>query len=131
MNRIDPEGKQEFNPTKLGTALVNFAYGTSLIAKGTAKAIIGVATSEAGVGAALLTNSALNFNASKNAFIRGTVQWKEALNENYKDANIKNLIGVLPQGNKYDDPCEPNFWEYWKDWRENWKDRILDVLGAF
>jgi hypothetical protein len=42
-------------------------------------------------------------------------QASEAMDERFLDANIKNLAGWLPAGQKFDDPDEPNVIQYLED----------------
>ena len=46
-------------------------------------------------------------------FRRGRQQMWEAADERLGDASLKNLLGWLPSGQRYDDPGEPTFGQYW------------------
>jgi hypothetical protein len=46
-------------------------------------------------------------------FRRGRQQMFEAAEEGFGDASFRNLLGWLPSGQKYDDPGEPTFGQYW------------------
>ena len=50
------------------------------------------------------------------------------INEKWSDATWKNLLGVLPFGEKYDDPCEPTPGEFLKGKYSTLKGKGSDIL---
>jgi len=61
-------------------------------------------------------------NSAYAAQKRAMQQWREALNECWSDASWKNLWGLAPFGQKYDDSGEPSPYDFFrkelkkKDW---------------
>jgi hypothetical protein len=56
------------------------------------------------------------------------LQWNEALNENWTDASGRNLLGILPFGTEFDDPCEPSIWDVLKTKAKNFRDKPLEFI---
>jgi type VI secretion system secreted protein VgrG len=131
INLIDPLGL--FNPTKGLAALVNAANAGRLYAAGSLKlaASAGFDITGAGVPAGIGTAlwGAWNIKGALAAQNRGLCQWNEAFNEDWSDASWKNLLGVLPFGNRYDDPNEPSFKEFWLDNNINKLKNLWKFLG--
>lgn len=121
LNSIDPYGL--FNPTKGIVALGNAANAGRLYASGALKLAaaagldgtgIGI---PAGIGTALL--GAWNISSATAAQKRAMQQWAEAFQEDWSDASWRNLNGLLPHGQHFDDPCEREIKDYLKDKYEN------------
>ena len=55
-------------------------------------------------------------------------QWNEAWNESWSDAGWENLLGVLPFGTEFDDPCEPSVGEVLKDKASNFSEKPGEFL---
>ncbi len=121
VNFIDPSGY--FNPTKALAAAANAANAGRLFGGGFGKLLGAAGVSETGVGAApgavLFALGIWNMLSSGNATGRALHQGREALSEDWSQANCKNLLGVLPRGQYYDDPGEPGPLDYWSDWAQN------------
>ena len=60
---------------------------------------------------------------------RSLLLWSEAWSESWSDASWKNLLGILPYGEQYDDPCEPSFKEFWSDKLKNWYEKPLEFIS--
>ena len=50
---------------------------------------------------------------------RGMKQAREAYSEDWDDASWKNLLGLAPFGQNFDDPCEPGPLEYFSSVWDN------------
>ena len=127
---IDPLGL--INPTKMASSLVNAANAGRLYATGIVKlgAAFGLTADGVTVPAGVLVGSWGLWNlksaeAAKNASLK---QFGEALNEGASDASLKNLLGVLPYGDQYDDPCEPSIGEFWKKKINDWRSKPGEFL---
>ena len=84
----------------------------------------GVGQPEIGLPAAGM--AALKFNSAKSASVRGAKQIGEAFAEKSCDTSAKNLLGVLPFGDRFDDKSEPMPWEI-----KEWGGGFIDHLGEF
>ncbi len=132
VNAIDPLGL--FNPSKGLSALGNAANAGRLYAGGALKlaGAAGLTTTgagaPAGAGAGAAALGGWNLWSGQSAWNRSLQQWNEALNEDWSDASWKNLLGVLPFGTEFDDPCEPSPWEVLKDKANNFKDKPLEFI---
>ncbi len=60
-------------------------------------------------------------------FNKGIGQIREAVDEPFAAASFRNLLGLAPFGQKFDDPCEPGPLEYFKGILN---DYIKDPIGA-
>ena len=58
---------------------------------------------------------------------RGSQQINEALDEPFDAASAKNLLGLLPAGQEFDDPCEPTPGEFFGGL---FNDFVADPAGA-
>jgi len=102
---------------------MNVGAGVSVVAAGTATIPIAgkvVATPAYAFGGVKMTMGFANFN-------RGLGQMREALHEPLGQNSIKDLLGLAPFGQKYDDPCEPGPVEYFKG---VWDDFVVDPLNT-
>jgi type VI secretion system secreted protein VgrG len=116
VNLVDPLGL--LNPVKLGVGFINAFRGVKSMAMGVTAIVTGTAaipftagvSGAAGyaIGAAQLVSGFANLN-------RGLGQMSEAHDESLSDSSFKNLLGLAPFGQKFDDPCEPGPGEYFKD----------------
>ena len=130
VNDIDPLGL--FNPTKGIAALANAANAGRLYATGLLKIAGAAGLAPTGVGTPgsvlFATWGFWNIRGAMVAQNRGLLLWNEAVNESWSDASWKNLLGVLPHGEEYDDPCEPSFKEFWWDYKiKNWWEFIGEI----
>lgn len=115
---IDPLGLA--NRPKQVVAVLNVLNSGRLGAAGLMKMGVGGVAATTGVGAVpgagAVAWGMFNLNSSQAAYSRAHKLWYEAKNENtdnYTTADhIKTFAGVLPWGDKVDDPCEP----YWLDY---------------
>jgi RHS repeat-associated protein len=111
----DPDSTT-FNPLKFAVGAVNSVRGTIGMAKGAATMEAGILLTPATGGASTLLTAkgaaqmALGF-ANLN---RGLGQMSEATNDT-NGPSAKNLLGLLPFGQKYDDPNEPGAGQYFMD----------------
>jgi type VI secretion system secreted protein VgrG len=65
-------------------------------------------------GVGLLALGAWNLQSATVAKNRGLKLWDEAFTEDWSDASWRNLLGVLPWGDRYDEPCEPTIGEFFR-----------------
>jgi type VI secretion system secreted protein VgrG len=134
VNWADPYGL--FNPTKGIAALANAANAGRLYASGLLRLGVASGLISTGIGTpgSVVTGvwGLWNIRAGMVAQNRGLLLWKEAFEESWSDASWKNLLGVLPYGEKYDDPCEPSFFNFWRNYEiENWWQFIGEIgFGA-
>ena len=104
-----------FNPLKAGVGAINVVRGAIGAAAGAALLTTGEALTPLGpvsvpaiaLGSARLAGGLANVN-------RGAQQLSESLNDE-SGPSAKNLMGLLPFGQKFDDPGEPTVVEYSKD----------------
>jgi type VI secretion system secreted protein VgrG len=121
-----------FNPTKGLSALGNTVISGRLAAAGMLKlgGAAGLAVTGAGtpgsVGVAAL--GAWNLWSAQAAWNRGVQQLNEAWHEGWSDASWKNLLGVLPFGTEFDDPCEPSPWGVLKDKAANFSEKPWEFI---
>ncbi|MBI5893621.1 MAG: hypothetical protein HZB79_08230, partial [Deltaproteobacteria bacterium] len=124
VNYMDPSGL--FNPVKGGVALLNAANAGRLYAIGFLKLAAAAGFNATGVGApvgaGLIASGYWNMWSGYAAQRRGLQQWGEALQENWCDAASRNLLGILPLGQAYDDSSEPTPFEYLR----NLYDKVQD-----
>jgi len=124
----DPYGL--LNPTKLGVGYANSLRGVHSMASGVVIIAAGkvttpifgevVGTPANAIGGSKMALGFANFN-------RGLGQMRDAFNESLDQSSLKNLWGLAPFGQKYDDPCEPGPWEYFKG---IWNDFAIDPAKA-
>jgi type VI secretion system secreted protein VgrG len=130
VNWVDPLGL--FNPSKGLSSLGNAANAGRLYARGALKlaGAAGLTATGAGapVGAGAAALGGWNIWSGQSAWNRSMQQWNEALNEDWSDASWKNLLGVLPFGTEFDDPCEPSPWEVLKDKTKDFKDKPWEFM---
>ena len=114
VDAVDPWGL--LNPTKALVAAGNALNAGRLYASGGAKILAAAGVSATGIGAPAGAGIAAlgfwNINSGGAAHRRAIQQWNEAFQENWSDASWRNLFGVLPFGERFDDPCEPTFREF-------------------
>ena len=108
-----------FNPAKGLSSAVNAFNAARLYRSGMVKLAAAAGLTETGVGAPAGLGSALlgawNLYSATKAQERALQQWKEALQEDWSDATWRNLLGVLPFGQYFDDPCEPTLQEFFRE----------------
>jgi type VI secretion system secreted protein VgrG len=130
VNAVDPLGL--FNPTKGIAALANAANAVRLYGTGTLKILGATGLASTGVGTpgsvVFLAWGLWNIRGGMVAQNRGALLWEEAFKESWSDATWKNLLGVLPHGEKYDDPCEPSVKEFWWNYKiKSWWEFISEI----
>lgn len=59
-------------------------------------------------GSAAVTVGSVKIGLGLANFSRGIGQVGEALDEGFNDASFRNLLGIAPFGQKFDDPLEPS-----------------------
>ncbi|WP_272867046.1 RHS repeat-associated core domain-containing protein [Desulfobulbus propionicus] len=130
VNSIDPLGL--FNPTKGIASLGNAANAGRLYAGGVLKLGAAAGLTSTGLGAPAGTGVAAlgtwNLWSAQSAWNRSLQQWNEAWNESWDDATWKNLLGILPFGTEFDDPCEPSAWDVLKAKAKNFKDKPDEII---
>jgi RHS repeat-associated protein len=138
VNWIDPWGL--LNPAKAAVALANVGragkkFATGLLRIGTAAGLVIVdgplpAGDVAAVPVAIV--GAVNITQGYYLQRRGFQQFFEAWNEPYSAACWRNFLGLLPYGQRFDDPWEPTPREFFEmqfqKARESTKD-FLETLG--
>jgi RHS repeat-associated protein len=111
---VDPLGL--LNPAKALASGLNAINAGRLYASGALKIAAAAGLTGTGVGAPAGAGLALlglwNIYSGTAAQNRALIQWNEALQEKWSDATLRNLLGVLPFGQHFDDPCEPTPWEF-------------------
>jgi type VI secretion system secreted protein VgrG len=130
VNWIDPLGL--FNPAKGISSFGNAANAGRLYAGGVLKLGAAAGLTSTGVGAPAGTGIAAlgtwNLWSAQSAWNRSLQQWNEAWNESWSDASWRNLLGVLPFGTEFDDPCEPSAWDVLKDKANNFRDKPGEII---
>src|SRR4029453_5943347 len=111
-------GSIQFNPAKGLVSLANSANTGRLYATGALKlaAAAGVQITAVGTpgSVTLAAWGFWNLRSGYAAQQRGLRQWNESFAECSSDASLKNLLGVLPFGQEYDDPSEPGPGEFFQ-----------------
>jgi RHS repeat-associated protein len=121
VNFVDPLGL--YNLVKGGVGAINSIRGVLSVATGAAAIISGTASlpfvgvNVVGVGA--IGIGAVQVGLGIGNISRGTQQLGEAMNEEWGDASGRNLLGLAPFGQEFDDPWEPGPVEYFKSAAQN------------
>ena len=127
----DPLGL--LNPTKLASSVGNAINAGRLYAAGVLKIGAGIGLEGTGVGAGpgvgLTAWGVWNLKAGQSATNRSLKQWGEAWCEDWGDWSFRNLAGVLPFGDRYDDPGEPTPWHLAGDLWNKAKTDTWEFLG--
>jgi RHS repeat-associated protein len=118
VNAVDPTGL--LNPTKFGVGCVNSVLGLSGM-------VAGVDRIAGGGNVASVAWGGFRFGLGLGNLARGHRQIKEALNESWDDAQWKNLWGLAPFGQYYDDPHELTAFE-WVSFQS--RSFVLDPVGT-
>ena len=119
------------NLTKLFVSLCNAANSGRLYAAGMLKLAVSgglLATgagSPVGVGTSIL--GVANVYSAGAAWNRSVEQWNSALQQGWSDATWRNLYGLAPSGQYYDDPGEPTMIEYWRRNGQSVLDNIREI----
>jgi RHS repeat-associated protein len=108
VNGIDPSGL--FNPVKFTVGGINTYRGVGGLAAGAAATALGSPT-----GPIQLALGLSNLN-------RGLGQSSEAFDEGLCEASLRNLLGLLPFGQEFDDPAEPTMLQYLRQRRQEYLD---------
>ncbi len=108
VNWIDPVGL--INRIKLGVGIANVGNSFRLGLRGASLTVasifaFGIGQPEVGIPAASL--AAFSLNSAKSAALRGAKQVIESLEESKCKESLRNLLGLLPFGDKFDDINEP------------------------
>jgi hypothetical protein len=128
VNLVDTYGL--VNVTKMGVGYANSLKGVLTI--GTGASIVAAGSATIPIAGKVVATPARVFGGVKMAtgfanFNRGLGQMREALYEPFEQSSLKNLFGLAPFGQKYDDPCEPGPVEYFEGM---WNDFVVDPLKA-
>ena len=126
------------NYVKTGVSLVNALNAGRLLAGGIIRIGIGL-----GLGAETTPPSwiatglgAVNINSSRAAYERSRQIMNEAGNERMSDGSLRNLWGLAPFGQYFDDPWEPTPYEFFKGKFEDFKNKpavqsVVDFITEF
>ena len=109
INYIDPTGL--LNPAKFAVGAFNSYRGVLGIATGVSGAVLSAALTAPFAGLGMTTGLA-QAGLATGSLRRGLLQLDEAWQESLSDASWRNLLGVLPAGQKYDDAVETTLLEY-------------------
>jgi RHS repeat-associated protein len=139
VNYVDPLGL--FNWAKGAASLLNAAnagrlYATGMLKIGVATGLVAVSPFSGGISSLpaplLAAWGTWNLNAALNAQTRALQQWRETKCESSSQAAWKNLYGVLPHGENFDDAAEPNPIDYYKEhMRQKGLGKLLSDFGWF
>jgi type VI secretion system secreted protein VgrG len=126
----DPWGL--LNPAKAVSSMLNSANAGRLYAEGSLRIAAAAGLTGTGVAAPAGTGTALlgfwNIYSATKAQKRAVQQWREALEESWTDARWRNLLGVLPFGERFDDPCEPTLSEFLSQKYERATGSLSDIV---
>lgn len=135
LNITDPLGL--VNPVKLAVGILNLANPARLYVTAYARIATAAGLLETGIGTpGSVVTAAVGFwnlKSATKAQVRGTILFNEALKESWSTASWRNLLGLLPYGQFYDDPCEIGFAEFWEKKLSEWSRKpweILEELGT-
>ncbi|HCM1964449.1 TPA: RHS repeat protein [Salmonella enterica subsp. salamae serovar 56:l,v:z39] len=121
-----------FNPAKMLTASLNATNSARLYASGATKLGIGVAADGtvifSPVGTASMVWGAWNIKSATASYNRANLLLSESLNETGKDRCWRNLLGVLPYGEQFDDPGEPSLTDVYKEKFRNMMDSPMNFI---
>ena len=109
VNYIDPNGR--LNPVQFGVGAANGGMGVKNVARGVGTTTAGLCFFGPLISTIGIVDAALGLGKLR----RGVLQLDEASNESPSDATWRNLLGLLPAGQAYDDPGEPTIFEYFGD----------------
>jgi len=136
----------DINPVKAGVGAVNVVQGSfamvggaAIVAAGEGALLTTPVTSPVGAvsGTAATAYGVAKFAGGFARFRRGRQLVFEAGEEGFDAASPRNLLGYLPSGQKYDDPGEPTFGQYWTglynraryDWYGTSREAIRDFFA--
>jgi len=115
VNYFDPYGL--INPVKMGVGFINALRGVKGMGNAVGTFVTGTVAvpftagisgpSAYAIGAAQFAMGFANLN-------RGVGQMSEGYDESACQSSTKNLLGLLPFGQKYDDALEPSMGEYFE-----------------
>lgn len=127
---VDPYGL--FNPAKGAAAFGNAANAGRLYASGSLKVAAGLGMEGTGIGAApgaLTVGVGLwNLKSGFAAQEASVDLMRQALAEDWDDATWKNLLGIVPFGREFDDPCEAGPLEVYADKAADFANKPIEVL---
>jgi len=119
------------NPTKLIVSLANAANVGRLYAAGFLKLGAGSLLTGTGAGAPVgvvaLTFGTWNLVSAQKAWERSIEQWNGAFRQSWSDATLRNLYGVLPMGQDFDDPWEPTPAEVYRRKARRYSDTVREI----
>jgi hypothetical protein len=93
--------------SKMSVGTITVATGSGLVASTPVTGPIGAVT-----GGAAEVLGVVQMAQGLAKLSRGVKQMDEAFSEPFDAASFRNLLGLLPAGQKFDDPCEPTIGEY-------------------
>jgi RHS repeat-associated protein len=138
VNGIDPTGL--VNLVKTGVGSINTLSGLAGVAKGVTIIVVGtgaiISTPFTGPVGIVSGGTAISLGLYKIAtgiskFRRGLFQLDEAFNERTCDSSWKNLLGLLPAGQKYDDSDEPTMGEYFAEKKRQFAEDPFKASAQF
>jgi RHS repeat-associated protein len=109
---VDPYGL--LNPTKAAAATFNQLNAYRKAGQGVLMTRVAVFSAVIGQPEIALPAAGLavyNLKGAESAALRGAILWTEAAAEPMEAANLKNMLGILPFGEYFDDPSDPYPWE--------------------
>jgi type VI secretion system secreted protein VgrG len=116
VNFIDPFGL--LNPVKMGVGFTNATRGVKGLASGVQTLVTGTVAipfTEGISGAVAYPIGIAQLASGVANLSRGVGQMREAHDELICQSSTKNILGLLPFGQKYDDDLEPGPKEYFSD----------------
>jgi RHS repeat-associated protein len=126
INLVDLSGL--LNRVKLGVGVFNLGNAVRLTVQGVGLTAAGLVVSIVGgpvPATPLFATAFLKFNSARTTAIRASKQLGESINEDFCEESLKNLLGLFPFGDKFDDDDEPSPFE--ADLLGNTS--ILDISG--
>jgi type VI secretion system secreted protein VgrG len=130
LNASDPLGL--FNPTKGAAAVINVVNAGRLAGLGLVRWGIGELLTDTGAGAppglVTLAVGTWNLSGAHRAWNRAEKQWDEAWAQDWSEMSARNLLGFLPYGTEYDDPCEPSMSDVFKQKLKEWKEKPWEII---
>jgi type VI secretion system secreted protein VgrG len=131
VNIVDPLGL--YNPVKGVVSILNAANAGRLYRNGILRLATAAGLVETGIGTpgSIVTGAvgAWNIKSGMTAQRRSLILSYEAFQEDWSEASWKNIYGLLPYGEQYDDPCEPGFIDFWTDKIKGWYNAPIEFFG--
>lgn len=132
----EEKGFFDFNYTKTIVAGFNIFNASRLAASGVLKIGIGGVGKATGVGEVpgngMIALGYWNLNSARAAFLRGNQQFAESSSESFSDVSWRNLLGIAPFGQNFDDTWELTPQEFFKQkWTDLTNDPSLEKAWEF